>query len=176
MPTWVGDIGSNQASPKSGRRKTDASRRPFFIGGKAAQAERVLMKAYPMRRYSCVLGFIFMASLSACASMGAENTEDTLSASGFQMKVADTPQKMALLQAMTQNKIMVHAKNGVNYYLYADAAGCHCLYGGVEANYQRYQQLRIAQNIADEQVAAAEMNQSAMMIWGGWGPWGPGFY
>jgi hypothetical protein len=117
-----------------------------------------------------------MASLSACASMGAENTEDTLSASGFQMKVADTPQKMALLQAMTQNKIMVHAKNGVNYYLYADAAGCHCLYGGVEANYQRYQQLRIAQNIADEQVAAAEMNQSAMMNWGGWGPWGPGLY
>ena len=61
-----------------------------------------------MRKYSYVLSFVLTASLSACASMGAENTEDTLSASGFQMKVADTPQKMALLQAMTQNKIMVH--------------------------------------------------------------------
>ena len=134
------------------------------------------MESDHMRKSSFVPGFILMASLGACASMGAENTEDTLSAAGFQMKMADTPQKLALLKAMTQNKIMVHVKNGVNYYLYADATGCHCLYGGVEANYQRYQQLRIAQNVADEQEAAAEMNQSAMMNWGGWGGWGPGFY
>ena len=134
------------------------------------------MGVFRVHKYSYAFGLVLLAALAGCASIGAEKTKDTLSAAGFQMKMADTPQKMALLKAMTQNKIMVHPKNGVNYYLYADAAGCQCLYGGVEANYQRYQQLRIAQNIADEQVAAAEMNQSAMMNWGGWGGWGPGFY
>ena len=129
-----------------------------------------------MKKLSGYFSLALMASLAACASVNAQNTEDTLAAAGFQMKIADTPKKLAFLKAMTQNKIMIHPKNGVNYYLYADAAGCKCVFGGTDANYQQYQQLRIAQNIADEQQAAAEMNQAAMMNWGAWGPWGPGFY
>lgn len=119
---------------------------------------------------------VVVVSLAGCASMGAQDTEDMLSAAQFTMKKADTPAKLSLLRSLTQNKIMAHSKNGKNYYIYADAAQCQCLYAGTEINYQQYQQIRLAKNIADDQLAAAEMNQSAMMNWGGWGPWGPGFY
>ncbi len=125
------------------------------------------------------VGFFLAASLlglSACASIGAQDTEDMLAAAQFTMRKADTPAKHAKLKAMTQNQIMAHTKNGKNFYVYADAAQCQCLYVGTEANYQQYQQIRIAKNIAQDQLAAAEMNQAAMMDWGAWGPWGPGFY
>ena len=125
------------------------------------------------KRARCLL--MTVMCFTGCASMGAQDTEDMLSAAQFTMKKADTPAKLALLQALTQNKIMVHTKNGKNYYIYADAAQCQCLYAGTEMNYQQYQQIRLAKNIADDQLAAAEMNQSAMMNWGGWGPWGPGW-
>ena len=36
--------------------------------------------------------------------------------------------------------------------------------------YQRFQQLAIKQQLAQEQVMTAEMNQDAMMNWGLWGP------
>ena len=94
---------------------------------------------------------IILMGLTGCASMGAQDTEDMLSAAQFTMKKADTPNKLALLQALTQNKIMVHTKNGKNYYIYADAAQCQCLYAGTEINYQQYQQIRLAKNIADDQ-------------------------
>ena len=129
-----------------------------------------------MRKITMFSFLVFVSFVSACTSVGFQKTEDTLSAAGFQMKIADTPKKMALLKSMTQNKIIIHPKNGINYYIYADAAGCQCIYGGKDINYQQYQQLRIAQNFAVEQEATAQLNLSAMMNWGAWGPWGPGFY
>jgi hypothetical protein len=92
------------------------------------------------------------------------------------MKKATTPAQLANLKAMPQNQIVVHVKNGNNVYVYADAAQCQCVYVGNEAAYQNYQQIRIAKNIANEQLMAAQMNQDAMMDWGAWGPWGPGLY
>ncbi len=115
-------------------------------------------------------------TLSACASIGAQDTENMLAAAQFNMKVADTPAKLANLKAMPQNRVVLHMKNGKNFYVYADAAGCQCVYVGNEAAFQNYQQMRIAKNIASEQLMAAEMNQQAMMDWGAWGPWGPGYY
>ncbi|QGM47986.1 hypothetical protein H2LOC_007375 [Methylocystis heyeri] len=99
-----------------------------------------------------------------------------MAAAQFARKQADTPAKLAKLKALPQNKVTLVVKNGKNYYIYADAAQCQCLYIGKEANYQQYQQIRIAQNIADEQQAAAAMNQEAAMDWDSWGPWGPGFF
>ena len=50
--------------------------------------------------------------------------------------------------------------------------GWHPLPKGVAflAAYQRYQQLAIKQQLAQEQVMAAEMNEDAAMNWGAWGP------
>jgi hypothetical protein len=64
----------------------------------------------------------------------------------------------------------VHEKNGINYYVYADATTCQCIYIGQDANYQNYQQLQTQKNIAQEQQMTAEMNENAAMNWDVWGP------
>lgn len=103
----------------------------------------------------------------------ARKTEQTLAAAGFRIKLGDTPDQMAHIQTLTQHQLVPHEKDGTVYYVYADATTCQCLYWGNEESYQRYQQLALQQQIADEQQSAAMMNQNAAMNWGMWGmgPW-----
>ena len=125
-------------------------------------------------RTNTILAFVI--ALSGCAAIEKSNAVDTermLSASGFRMKFADTPEKLAHLQSLTQSKLVAHEKDGVLYYLYADAEFCKCLYVGNEKAYQEYQQLLIRRNIADMNEQTAIMNQDAAMNWGMWGEWGP---
>ena len=121
-----------------------------------------------------LLGLII--TFGACAAMKnqeAMQVERTLAAAGFQMKFADTPEKMDHLQTMQQRTLFPTQRDGKPYYIYADATNCKCLYVGTEKAYQRYQKLAIEQQIAEEQRNAAEMNQMSAMNWGMWGPWGP---
>jgi len=114
--------------------------------------------------------------LSACAAIQNQNAMDTerlLAASGFQMRLADTPDKLDHLKTLTQRKLVPHQHQGKLYYVYADAAACQCIYIGNEQAYQRYQKLALQKEIAEEQRMAAEMNANASMNWGLWGPWGP---
>lgn len=127
-----------------------------------------------MRKLAAFL--VPLLALSGCASLGARDTEDMLAAAQFSMKPATTPAQLANLKSMPQNQIITQVKNGKVVYVYADAAGCQCLYVGNEASYQNFQQIKIAKNIASDQLMAAEMNQQASMDWGAWGPMGPGFY
>ncbi len=118
----------------------------------------------------------FALALSACAAIQNQNAMDIerlLAASGFQMRLADTPEKIAHLQTLTQRKLVPHQHQGKLYYVYADATSCQCIYVGNEQAYQRYQNLALQKQIADEQRMAAEMNADASMNWGLWGPWGP---
>jgi hypothetical protein len=111
--------------------------------------------------------------LTACAAMKADEAtskEQLLAAAGFKMQLADTPEKLAHLKTLTQQKIVTHEKDGVNYYVYADATTCQCMYIGQDANYQSFQQLQTQKNIAQEQQMTAEMNQNNAMNWGIWGP------
>ncbi len=119
-------------------------------------------------------GFGF--GLTACAAIQNQNaieTERLLAASGFQMRLADTPEKLAHLKTLTQRRLVPHQHGGNIYYVYADATSCQCIYVGNEKAYGRYQKLALQKKIADEQRMAAEMNENASMNWGLWGPWGP---
>jgi hypothetical protein len=100
-------------------------------------------------------------------------TERLLAAAGFQMKIADTPQKLARLQTMTQRTLVPHQQDGATRYVYADATSCKCLYAGSEKAYQRYQQLALKHQEAQDRLQTAEMNEAASMDWGMWGPWRP---
>jgi len=114
---------------------------------------------------------VFGIALAGCASMEktyALNTEELLAAAKFKKKVADTPEKLAHLQSLTQLKMVAHERDGKTYYVFADAAYCKCLYAGNQKEYARYQDL------SDEQTDA-EMNANAPMAWGMWGPWGSGW-
>lgn len=129
-----------------------------------------------MKKSCIVVAAAAALAVAGCAGVGVQDKESMLSAANFTMKKATTPAQLANLKAMPQNQIVVYVKNGNNVYVYADAAQCQCVYVGNEAAYQNYQQIRIAKNIANEQLMAAQMNQDAMMDWGAWGPWGPGLY
>lgn len=129
------------------------------------------------RRSRWYLGVVLAALvpvLGGCAALrksDVDSQEQLLSAAGFQMKLADSPQKIAHLQTLTSQKLVPHTRDGKLLYVYADPEFCKCLYVGDEAAYQKYQQLAIQQKLAQEQLNAAAMNENAAMNWGLWGPY-----
>jgi hypothetical protein len=115
---------------------------------------------------------------SACAytqRQKAQQVEPMLSAAGFKMKLADTPEKLAKLQGMPQLKLKPLTRSGKVYYAYVDADGCRCTYLGDEAAYQSYQILRQQQQNARADTVAGNVNEDAAIVgddslWESWGP------
>jgi len=102
-----------------------------------------------------------------------QKTENLLAAAGFQIKVSATPAKLSQLQTLTQHRPIRRDHDGRVMYVYADATVCKCLYYGTQVEYDKYRNLALQQQIAQERLNAAEMNENAAMDWGAWGPWGP---
>ena len=104
-------------------------------------------------------GGVMAILLAGCAAIDKQDTEDTeqlLSAAGFNIKPANTPDKLASLQVMKQHKVVRRElNNGQLRFLYADATVCRCLYVGDEQAYQQYQKLAVQQENAlmDQQAA-----------------------
>ena len=126
-----------------------------------------------MTRY--VVAVVLIVMLAGCAAMRQERARDKenmLAAAGFQMKPADTPNRVAHLQTLTPLKLLPYTRtDGKLLYVYADPKGCNCLYVGDETAYQRYRELAQQQKIAQEQMVTAQMNADAAMDWGLWGPY-----
>jgi hypothetical protein len=122
------------------------------------------------RRLGLLAAAILIGGCAAIQREEAQKTESILSASGFQMKPADTPDRIAHLQSLTPLKVVPHTKDGRLLYVYADPKSCKCVFVGDEQAYQRYQALAIKEQLAQEQMMAAQMNQDAAMNWGLWGP------
>lgn len=115
--------------------------------------------------------------LAGCATERqiVQGKEDMLAAAGFTIRPADTPERQAQLKTLTPHRFIYQQRNGTNVYIYSDPTICDCLYIGTEQAYQKYRQLAIQKQIADEQVQAAQMNSMANMNNFSWGAWGPGF-
>ncbi|MEM7139310.1 MAG: hypothetical protein AAF500_22250 [Myxococcota bacterium] len=122
-----------------------------------------------------------LASLTACAGVQQHETlsmERWLSASGFQMRLADTPAKLAQIAKLPQRKILTQDHDGQPMYLYADAEDCKCLYAGTRKAYGQYEKLVIQQDEADRVIDAEEaLPLSTDPDWidvdayGNWAPW-----
>lgn len=118
----------------------------------------------------CVAGPL--AGCAALEKQETKNTEQLLAASGFSIQPADTPDKLASLQAMKQRKLVRRQRpDGSLQFLYADASLCRCLYVGTEQNYQQYQKLSVQQQIAVAQQEAA-LDETMAGPWG-WDWWTP---
>jgi len=119
-----------------------------------------------------IRGTIVMISavLAGCAAIQNSDTQATernLAAAGFQMKYATTSAQLAHVTSLPQRKLTRTAgHNGGNYFLWADATDCKCIYVGSEAAYDRFQRISAVKQIAME-------NEMASMNWPIWGPWGP---
>lgn len=110
--------------------------------------------------------------LPSCAEMGSGNTTSLLTAAGFRARTPQTPKQQELYAALPPYKVEHATVNGRAFYVYKDEkAGV--AYVGHDADYQRYQQLCIQQQIAQNYYMAAEMNSFYARGWyGAWGPRG----
>jgi hypothetical protein len=122
----------------------------------------------PFTGFRLIGAFLLLAFAVGCANT--PQTENMLSAAGFTTKLATTAQQQQHLKTLPPNKVSLVQRNGKTYYVYADPAHQQ-IYVGNQAQYQRYQQLRQANNLAQENLEAAELNQETAMGWGVWGPW-----
>ena len=124
--------------------------------------------------WSGILLVVLGIAVSGCATQQAIDRERMLSASGFHVKVADTPEKLAHLKELTQHKVVPHEKDGKTVFVYADAKTCQCVYVGDEEAYQEFSQRLEQKKMQDVDRMIAEENRDASMNWALWGPW-PGW-
>jgi len=123
---------------------------------------------------------LLVMSLAVSGCSGAiMQKEDMLSASGFQYRPADTPQRIAALQKLPAHKFVRQVRNGKAFWLYADPAVCKCTYAGTDEAFSAYQQAVFQQRLADENLMAAQVSRDAaidQLELGPWAPWGPYYY
>src|SRR5216117_4353129 len=115
-------------------------------------------------------------SLVCCSTTqtGTQSRESMLAASGFKVITPKTAAQQQKLQKLPPGKVTMINRKGRTYYIFPDAAHNQAYVGGPR-EYQAYQQLRAANNIANENLDTAEMYQDAEMQWGAWGGWGAGW-
>jgi len=120
-----------------------------------------------------MIGVIALLALTAGCETTSSTHTDLLIAAGFKLLPADTPKKQELLKTLTPGKLSLITWKGKQFYVQPDAPNNQA-YVGTPREYQTYQQLRLAKQLSNDNLMAAQMNQNAMMGWGG--AWGPGFY
>lgn len=117
--------------------------------------------------------------LTGCASMLNSKdieTERLLSAAGFQMRLATTPEQLAALKARPQQKLVPQSHGDKIIYTYADAKVCKCIFAGTERNYNQFQKLALDRELAIRRQEAAADDADAAMDMTSFGPWGPWWY
>jgi len=126
-------------------------------------------------RFSLIGALALLALAVGCTSMQTQSKENLLIAAGFKAVVPKTSAQQQKLQALPPDKVAMVQKAGKTYYVFPDAANNRALVGGPK-QYQAYQQLRLQNKLAQENLEAAESYQDASMNWGAWGGWGgPGW-
>lgn len=153
-------------------------------------------------RISLVL-VLSIAALAGCGSIKsvepqpptqqqqAEQIEPMLSAAGFRMIPADTPERQQHLESLVPLKVNYYVgKTGNLHYYMADPDYCKCMYVGSEQDYQQYEKLKLneqfeakegeisrqnleAQQMEDMQAQEEMFNPYGMNLWG---PMGPSIY
>lgn len=115
-----------------------------------------------------LIGLLIATILLAAGCATTQDTTNLLSAAGFNMIPATTPQQESELGSLPTGKVSLVPRDGTNYYVFPDR-GHKILYVGQSAQYQEYQRLRLQKQLATEQLTAAQMNSTT--AWTTWGPW-----
>jgi hypothetical protein len=124
--------------------------------------------------------------LSACAVLNpapaqtpqqrAREMDPILQAAGFTSLAAETPEQKQRLKSLPSLKLGYYVdKNGSPNYWIADPDGCGCLFHGDAAAYQRYERIRLENEVAARDRQAMDARQQQMMMMGGPGFGPPGF-
>lgn len=128
-----------------------------------------------------IAGLALLVLVTGCATTQTASTTDMLTTAGFKLVNADTPQKQELLKSLPAERLSLVTFKGKKFYV-QPAETPNQAYVGTEKEFHAYEQLRTAQQLRNDQLLAAQMNQDAMMRWNAWGPsfyggfYGRGFY
>jgi len=108
--------------------------------------------------------------VAGCAGVGSGNTTSLLTAAGFRARTPQTPTQQQIYASLPPYHVERATVKGHVFYVYKDEkAGV--AYVGREQEYQRYHQLAVQQQIAQNYYMAAEMDRAAAFGW--YGAWGP---
>ena len=115
-------------------------------------------------------GAVVALFVAGCAGVGSENTTSLLSAAGFRAHTPQTPKQQQIYAALPSYQVERATVKGRTFYVYKDEKAGFA-YIGREQEYQRYQQLAIQQQIAQNYYTAVAMDRAAAYGW--YGAWGP---
>jgi len=147
----------------------------YFAGTVSSMAITTSSATLAAIGLACGIGLLALSGCAESAAHRASRIEPMLAAAGFRMRPADTSAKVDDLKSRTQLKVRYTLHDGRPRYWFADPVVCDCLYVGNEADYQRYEQLRIEQRASQEEAQAAALNEDAVeqeqmnfMMWPIW--------
>jgi hypothetical protein len=120
-----------------------------------------------LARFGLAFAAAFIASIVGCTH--APQTESLLSAAGFNIVTATTPKQQKHLATLPPYKMIRIQRNGKARYVYADPAQKLIFVGGL-FEYDRYRDLRLAKNLAAEDLQDAKFNAERAAEWDVWGP------
>jgi hypothetical protein len=126
------------------------------------------MKTF-IHAFKLLLAFSLLALAAGCAS-SSKGTQDLAIAAGFKVITPVNPEQKALLQTLRRAR-SPRSRTTAALLRPARCANNQAYVGGPN-EYQVYQQMRVAKQISDNNLAAAQMNQMNAMNWGMWGGWG----
>ncbi|HET7836980.1 MAG TPA: hypothetical protein VFL43_14285 [Variovorax sp.] len=121
-----------------------------------------------MRCLKKVAAVALVAMAAGCATTDALNNDNLAIAAGFKMITPKQPDQQAILAKLPKDKVSPVTYQGATYYVLPDAMN-NVAYVGGATQYQDYQRLRVAKQLSNNNLEAAQMNE---MDWGGWGGWG----
>ncbi|MEI8340633.1 MAG: hypothetical protein WCH43_03740 [Verrucomicrobiota bacterium] len=124
-----------------------------------------------MKHYSFkILGAIAMIAFAAGCATDTKSKENLMTAAGFKTIVASSAQQQQHLKSLPAAKISMVQRKGKTYYVFPDVTH-NQLFVGSPAQYKTYQQLRLQNKMATEQLESAELYQEATSQLEMWGPW-----
>ena len=125
-----------------------------------------------LRSLMCMAAAALLALVAGCASTNDALSNDNLAvASGFKVITPSKPDQQAMLAKLPKDKVSPITYQGTTYYVLPDSMNNLAYVGGLP-QYQDYQRLRVAKQLSNNNLEAAQMNEMNAMDWGGWGGWG----
>jgi hypothetical protein len=119
----------------------------------------------PLRIFSAI-GLLALAT--GCATTETAKT-DLLTTAGFKLVNADTPKKQELLKTLPAGQLSLISWKGKSFYV-QPAATPNQAYVGTATEFHAYEQLRLAKQMRNDNLMAAQMNYDRMNQWNAWGP------
>jgi len=139
----------------------------LMIDKPAKQTHNVTMK-----RIWNLLNYCAFIALSLCAvsCTNLKNQENLAVAAGFKIINPTTPDQQALLAKLPKDQVTRINYNGKTYFVLPDVKN-NVAYVGRDSEYRAYQNLRLQQELTNDNLEAASLNEEASMNWGAWGGW-----